>query len=791
MKINSLYISAFGKIKNLSLDFSDGFNLIYGQNEMGKSTVMSFIKMMFYGSDTKSASLAKNIRKKYTPWDASQMAGSVDFEHGGKKYRIEKEFRSGNSTDRTTLFDLDLGTKQSVDSAVGVQFFGLSSAAFERSVFIGQFGFPQNDAAAEGEINSKLANITATADEDVSFDAVLARIQKARHALISKSGRAGEYDKNEKALGEIGLKIVKAEEAHKTYLTKKAQASAIEGEINLILKKAEVLKVKLRAEEDFRNVEKYEKLLALKAELDALNKALLLSDGTVLDEMFLKKLQFCISKVGLAENRIEAKQNEIDLINKSIAALKNFEDNEENIAALKGEISLLEEKKQTLCSDISAKNEKLEALENELLALDGKPQKAKALFFILAVISAVFSGASFVCFAIINKLIFAALGSGLLIPTVIFFILGLTKSTAKNRKSAELKSNLSDLKLTLSQLNSAYSELQAELSQKALLLNAATTNANGNTKALKTQQEMLATAEQEIKELKLDSQNELDTLLHFYSVYKPASSLEEITAELENLNQKTAKGKELKANINFIFNDIGNISYEVVKNKLEEIKQNAEGITADFEKMKADYDGLLEAVSNLKAEHATVIAEAKAELHLCSDLEELKKAQLKLRETCLKQKAFCNSADLAAEVLSEAFAELRRNYGSQLEKSAAEIFSNLTCNKYSQMTVSKSFDIAVSETNAFGSREIDYLSNGTCDQAYLSLRLALSELICENGEALPLFLDDALAQYDDVRLERVIEFLSEYSKGKQILSFTCHKNILEISQNFGAKVIEL
>lgn len=790
MKINSLYISSFGKIKNLKIDFADGFNLIYGQNENGKSTVMAFIKMMFYGSDTKSSSLAKNIRKKYTPWDSSQMAGSVDFEHGGKKYRIEKEFRSGNSTDKTTLFDLDLGTKQSVDSAIGVGFFGLSSAAFERSVFIGQFGFPQNDAAAEGEINSKLANITATADEDVSFDTVLSRIQKARYALISKSGRAGEYDKNEKALGEVGLKIVRAEEAHKSYLTKKAQASAIEGEINLVLKKAEALKIKLRAEEDFRNAEKYERLLSLKAELDALNQSLILSDGKVLDEMFLKKLQFCISKVGLAENRAEAKQNEIEIIKKSIAASENPQSNEENISALTKEISILEANKQTVYDAVSAKNSELSKLENEL-ALGGKPQKSKALLFILAVISAILGVAGIIGFTFNTNIALAAVGGGLLFTAVILFILGITKSSAQNRKTEEFKAAVLDLKLKISELNSELSRLQSEISQKSLLLTAATTAATGSTKALETQKKMLEDALSELEELKLISQNELDTLLQFYSVYKNANSLSEITDELESLNQKTAKGKELKANINFIFNDIGNISYELAKEKLDKIKQNADAFTADFEQMKAEYDELLKSVSNLKAEYATVIAEAKGELQLCSNLEELKKSQLKLRGTCLKQKAFCDSADLAAAVLSEAFAELRRNYGSQLEKSAAEIFSRLTDNKYSQMTVSKAFDITVSETDAFGSREIDYLSSGTCDQAYLSLRLALSELICENGENLPLFLDDALAQYDDTRLENATKFLSEYSKEKQILSFTCHNSISELSKTFGAKVITL
>ena len=110
MKINSIHIASFGKFKDFTFNFSDGFNIIYGDNEDGKTTIMAFIKMMFYGSRTKSSDLNKNLRKKYTPWDSDFMAGSVDFTHNGTSYRLEREFK-GSSTDKITLINLDMGTK--------------------------------------------------------------------------------------------------------------------------------------------------------------------------------------------------------------------------------------------------------------------------------------------------------------------------------------------------------------------------------------------------------------------------------------------------------------------------------------------------------------------------------------------------------------------------------------------------------------------------------------------------------------------------------------------------------
>ena len=193
MKINSIYIISFGGLKNTKLDFKNGLNCIYGENEKGKTTIMSFIKMMFYGNERGSNQISKNLRKKYTPWDGSAMAGSIEFELGGKEYRLEREFRSSNSTDKVSITDLSLGEKQPAEADIGVRLFGLSASAFERSIFIGQLGFPENDASAESELNTRLSNIVSTGDEKLSLEGICKKLEKARYAIISKTSRAGEY----------------------------------------------------------------------------------------------------------------------------------------------------------------------------------------------------------------------------------------------------------------------------------------------------------------------------------------------------------------------------------------------------------------------------------------------------------------------------------------------------------------------------------------------------------------------------------------------------------------------
>ena len=253
MKIKALHISAFGGLKNTNINLEDSFNIIYGENEHGKTTVMNFIKMMFYGTERSSGQLSKNLRKKYTPWDNSVMAGSIDFENSGRLYRLERIFGSSNSTDKVTLIDSGLGNRETVAADIGVALFGLSAAAFERSIFIGQFGFPESHDLASGELNSKLSNIALTGDESISFDAVKKRLETAKFELMSKSGKSGIYDKNLKNLKELEAQLENSTNTEQAINTSKQKAKLMAQEIAELQEKLSAIKLKIEAENDVRN----------------------------------------------------------------------------------------------------------------------------------------------------------------------------------------------------------------------------------------------------------------------------------------------------------------------------------------------------------------------------------------------------------------------------------------------------------------------------------------------------------------------------------------------------------
>ena len=94
--IKKLHIISFGQFENTNIDLSSGFNLIYGKNESGKSTIASFIEGILYGFD--DGSRVRHFNKKqesYRPINSYKYAGLAVFNKDGIDYRVSRNFDSG------------------------------------------------------------------------------------------------------------------------------------------------------------------------------------------------------------------------------------------------------------------------------------------------------------------------------------------------------------------------------------------------------------------------------------------------------------------------------------------------------------------------------------------------------------------------------------------------------------------------------------------------------------------------------------------------------------------------
>ncbi|HEY5576275.1 MAG TPA: hypothetical protein VIK34_06110, partial [Clostridiaceae bacterium] len=143
--------------------------------------------------------------------------------------------------------------------------------------------------------------------------------------------------------------------------------------------------------------------------------------------------------------------------------------------------------------------------------------------------------------------------------------------------------------------------------------------------------------------------------------------------------------------------------------------------------------------------------------------------------------------DLAQSTLLEAYIEIRQSFGPMLNNKTAQIFNKLTDGKYQNVVISRNFDITVKDARNSDLHDWKYLSSGTIDQAYLALRIAVSDLILNKDERLPLMLDDVFVQYDDARAKQGVDFIVNYANenehSSQIILFTCHKRIVDWAHN--------
>ena len=141
------------------------------------------------------------------------------------------------------------------------------------------------------------------------------------------------------------------------------------------------------------------------------------------------------------------------------------------------------------------------------------------------------------------------------------------------------------------------------------------------------------------------------------------------------------------------------------------------------------------------------------------------------RLTALQQEY--DAIALAMQALSAANTTLQNRFSPALGARAAEIFAALSGGRYDKVLLSRDFALSAEPSGDAAARSIQLLSQGTADQLYLAVRLAICEMVLPADRKSPLILDDALANFDDDRLAAALDWLLVESTSRQILLFTC------------------
>ncbi|NLP35255.1 MAG: AAA family ATPase [Clostridiales bacterium] len=246
-------------------------------------------------------------------------------------------------------------------------------------------------------------------------------------------------------------------------------------------------------------------------------------------------------------------------------------------------------------------------------------------------------------------------------------------------------------------------------------------------------------------------------------------SLENIKQQLNLLQQQE---NETEDSMDVIYEEImkymqhflaeDELSNDAIQRLQEEINRRRQG----YQQRLRDIDRKLDAnkiqIEKLKWEISTLEENEEVLLKDKTRYSELIQLQ---KENAVELEAI----KLALNTIKELSVSIHDSFGNQLNTTVSDTIRKITNQKYSDIKVDEKLDIKVGWNGAYV--PFDRLSTGTIDQIYLSLRLAVSDLLHGNN-VMPVILDDSFVYYDE---SRVSAALQQLSTRKQVILFSCHK----------------
>jgi uncharacterized protein YhaN len=194
------HILGFGKLRDLLLDFQNGLNLVFAENEAGKSTLQRFLVGLLYGqlrSDLRVQRRLDSWVEQYKPWSGPEYGGilwcrltdghevEIHRTFGREETRIE--VRASTGEDITGQYE-----QQRNGEVLFAPFhLGMPKELFESVAMI------REDRVAEihgyETIRDRIANLAQSGDEELSVRRSLLKIQEKLDSIGSDRAPTKPY----------------------------------------------------------------------------------------------------------------------------------------------------------------------------------------------------------------------------------------------------------------------------------------------------------------------------------------------------------------------------------------------------------------------------------------------------------------------------------------------------------------------------------------------------------------------------------------------------------------------
>ena len=922
--LKKVTIKSFGKLRSLDIDFGPGLNIVYGENESGKSTIQSFIKGVFYGLRKKSRKDEISEYEKYEPWDIDEFAGMIEYEVDGKKYKAARNFATNKASVYNEFWD-EVTDEFEMDKKLGTLFaekhIGMNEDTFERTIFIRQLESRINESK---DISDKLLNIQQTGLEETSFRGAIETLEgimkekigsdktlKKPINLISNDIERLLKEKYEvnllrKEVAELEEKIKQKDQEKKELLWKIEQLKntkqslkkeklleqynkAKEYETSLEITQNEILRIQIyenfpvqlegNLKEVLNNIRNLKQIIEGKREYlkgietkiqlsenqNGVNLKLVVnsqSDGKVdfsfedMDQALIKYRAFSEykEKVTLTQCEIEKFKQDILENNTALFDLSGFanlsEDIEEQVMKLydKSNSATVDSRYELDTLNNKGKVFKYKLITNTLLTIISLGLIGYGIFGIVALCGVI-------------PIVIGGIGIFILVFSVIKLIEalnGISKINKEKNEKAQFKLQEKDSTQYIEELDEIYKGVSARDFTSFMKKFYSYKDVANKAKLLNLDLDLKTQYLESIKDQMGNIQKDISQVLNFLGVVHDTNDISDIN--ILNLKEKLSMAlkktsevsnlKELKESISSdiieteeelkgAFNEKDAILEEAMvhcedeffegcKNRLKVrllLDEKARLLNILDELLQGeDSESLLQKVSAIPSKDIytgeiesleyvdTQIEDFKRELDMVNEdlinfknsaanklngKPELNEIVEKLEYLQGKKNELENSKhslEVAIDVLKETTMQIQRDFAPRLQNEISNVIKQITAGKYFEVKANEKLNLNVIDPGVGKIISIEKLSMGTIDQFYLALRIALSNVLGEGSEKVPLIIDEAFVQYDDIRMLNVLEFLLEISKFRQIIIFTCQSREVEAIKRIGTddvKVIEL
>lgn len=158
MRILRIEIAAFGKWRQKSFDFTSGNQLIYGENEAGKSTIYQFIQAILFGFPSKGKK-----KKDYTPKDGSAYGGKLWLEHPVYGEIMVERYKQQNRGKAKVRFNEQVGSDELLEKLITP----LTKELFQQVFTFQQEQLTELEYLREKELHDALISLGITGSSQV------------------------------------------------------------------------------------------------------------------------------------------------------------------------------------------------------------------------------------------------------------------------------------------------------------------------------------------------------------------------------------------------------------------------------------------------------------------------------------------------------------------------------------------------------------------------------------------------------------------------------------------------